>query len=389
MFAVPLPFALTENALTAAAAEPAPDSLGAATRMRQQFGTELAVAALQQVGLRRQAATKFGDAANTMFFTRQGLEQATRPEVAARHAARLVAAGARRVIDLGCGIGTDAVAFAAAGLEVVAVEIDPDTATVAQANLGPHATVVVADAEDFAKSIRADDAVFLDPARRNDRGRVWQVSDFSPSWSLVTDLLDGRRIAGAKLGPALPHSFIPGSCEAEWVTHRGSTLEVGLWAGPGAEPGRRTALVWPDAELVVRAAEPLAVGALGGYLYEPDGAVIRAGGVAQLGAELGAWLLDPHLAYLSGNELVPTPFATAFVVREQLPYAVKDLRTWVKDRQVGSLEIKKRGIEVDPAELRKRLRPSGPNRATLVISRTPQGAVVAVVDRVLLTTLDP
>ena len=64
-----------------------------------------------------------------------GLEQATRPEVADHHASRFLEAGVRRVIDLGCGIGSDSMAFARAGLEVVAVDVDPATAAVAQANL--------------------------------------------------------------------------------------------------------------------------------------------------------------------------------------------------------------------------------------------------------------
>ena len=70
-----------------------------------------------------------------MFFTRAGLEQASRPEVADHHASRFVQAGVRRVIDIGCGIGSDSMAFVRAGLEVLAVDIDPVTAVVAQANL--------------------------------------------------------------------------------------------------------------------------------------------------------------------------------------------------------------------------------------------------------------
>ncbi len=52
--------------------------------------------------------TKFGHAAQRLFFTPDGLEQATRGEVAAWRAARYVAAGATAVVDLGCGLGADA-----------------------------------------------------------------------------------------------------------------------------------------------------------------------------------------------------------------------------------------------------------------------------------------
>jgi SAM-dependent methyltransferase len=384
---VPLPLGLTEDALAAAMAEPEPDSLAAATRLRRDFDPGLATAALHQAALRRKAAVKFGADAARLFFTRVGLEQATRPVVADHHARRFVAAGVRRVVDLGCGIGADAMAFARAGLEVVAVERDPVVAAVAAANLGADGTVVGADADQVARDLLTpEDGVFCDPGRRNVQGRLWHVEDFSPSWQLVRDLLDGRRVAGVKLGPALPHGLVPPEVEAEWLSDLGEVVEVGLWAGPGATAGARAALVRPDRStgwqrLETRHVPPLEVRKLGRFLFEPDGAVIRSGGIGQLGRTLHAGLLDDHLAYLTGDIEAHSPFATTFAVRERLPYDRKVLRRWVAQQQVGRLEIKQRGVGFDPAELRRELRPSGPNSATMIVFRTPQGAMVAIADR--------
>lgn len=403
----PLPFGLTAAALDAAMAEPDPDGLAAASRLRAGHGPEVATAALHQASLRRRARTKFGADAERLFFTRDGLEQATRPAVADHHAARLRAAGARRVVDLGCGIGADALAFLRAGLEVVAVERDPDTAAVARANLGPTATVLCADAEEVAAELLTPGvAAFCDPARRSVRGRLWRVEDFTPSWAFVTALLAGDRPAGVKLGPALPHSLVPDHVEAEWVTAGNDTVEVTLWAGSGSEPATDVALLLdsslpgsrpPDSPLTgsrlpssrlpvprPRPGEPapaIEVGEPGRYLYEPDGAVIRARGLGLLAAQLGARLLDPQIAYLTGDERVPTPFATGFEVLEVLPYDLKALRRWLRAAAVGTLEIKKRGVDVDPAELRRRLGSHGTASATLVVSRTPRGTIVLVVRR--------
>jgi hypothetical protein len=377
-----LPFGLSDEALAAAMSEEDPESLAAASRMRERYGPELAAAALTQATLRRQAKAKFGATAAQMFFTRAGLEQATRPEVADHHASRFLGAGIRRVIDLGCGIGSDSLAFARAGLEVVSVDVDRVTAAVAQANLAGQAEVICADADEVAEQlITPGVGVFCDPARRNERGRVWRVEDFQPRWSTVLQLLDGTRTAGVKLGPALPHALIPESVEAEWITDHGETVEVGLWSGPSSIPGQRSALIMPDARLVVATAPPLSVRDLGRYVYEPAGAVIRAGAIAELGAQLGAGLLDPQVAYLTSDRFCNTPFAAAFEVRQRLRFHLKALRAWVRQAQVGVLEIKKRGIDVDPAELRRRLRLAGPNSATLVISRTPDGAIAAIVER--------
>jgi hypothetical protein len=109
--------------------------------------------------------------------------------------------------------------------------------------------------------------------------------------------------------------------------------------------------------------------------------VIRSGGLAQLGQRLDAGLLDPHLAYLTADAEVTTPFATGYAVRARLPFDRRALRRWVAEEQVGRLEIKQRGTTVDPARFRRELRPEGPNAATLVVSRTPAGAVVLAVDR--------
>jgi SAM-dependent methyltransferase len=384
---VPLPLGLTADALAAAMAEPEPDSLGAATRLRRDFDPGLATAALHQAALRRKAAVKFGADAAGLFFTRAGLEQATRPVVADHHARRFVAAGVRRVVDLGCGIGADAMAFARAGLEVVAVERDPVVAAVAAANLGEDGTVVCADAEQVAGDLLTPEVgVFCDPGRRNVQGRLWHVEDFSPSWDLVRDLLDGRRAAGVKLGPALPHGLVPSGVEAEWLSDLGEVVEVALWAGAGATAGARAALVRPDRStdwhrLETRPVPPLEVRKLGRMLFEPDGAVIRSGGIAQLGSALDAGLLDGHLAYLTGDIEAHSPFATTFAVREHLPYDQKALRRWVAEHRVGRLEIKQRGVGFDPAELRRELRPSGPNSATMIVFRTPHGAAVAIADR--------
>jgi len=154
-----------------------------------------------------------------------------------------------------------------------------------------------------------------------------------------------------------------------------------VWSGPGSAPGRRSALLWPQERLVATDAR-LEVRLVGAYVHEPDGAVIRAGAVGTLGERLGAGLLDAQIAYLTSDTLVSDPGATAFAVEEVLPYDLKRLRRWVREQGIGTLEIKRRGLDVDPVDLRRSLRPQGSGAATLLLSRTPEGAVALVVRRV-------
>ena len=384
-----LPLGLTESALRDAAREPEPSALAASVRLRRLHGPEVAAAAATQVMLRRRAQTKFGPAAESLFFTRDGLEQATRPDVARHHAARFRQAGVSRVLDLGCGIGTDAMAFLDAGLQVVAVDLDPLVAEVARANLGGRALVLVGTAEALVGDLLVEGSgapttgVFCDPARRTEGGRSWRVEDLSPSWDFVRTLLTGDRVVGLKLGPGLPQRQIPAAAEAEWVEHAGQTVELGLWSGGGAATGMRSALVVPGGDRLTTdpVARPLVAGDIGAVLYEPSGAVLRAGALATLGARLGARLVHAGVAYLTADEHRPTPHATAFSVHESFAFTEKSLRRWVRERAVGSLEIKTRGLDLDPAQLRRRLRLTGPGRATVVLTRSVSGKVVLVVRR--------
>lgn len=387
------------------------EALQRITALRAEgFSPELITAAMTQARLRTAGAAKFGEFARHMLFTQDGLEQATRLPVAAVHAQRFQQLGVRRIADLGCGIGADAMALVAAGLDVTAVELDETTAAVATMNLTPfpEARVLHADAEaldlDGLPGGRPE-ALWLDPARRTTTGasrRIFDPEAFSPPLSFVQSLAADGMPVGVKMGPGLPHDAVPPGCEAQWVSHRGDVVEVVLWFGALARPGiRRAALVIADSghhELVSGSAfpdvpaaddpqndddavsppqdsEPAGPLAPGYLVWEPDGAVIRAGLVQDLGERLGARLVHPRIAYLAGpapaaGEPDPSsPFARAYRVVEVLPHTVKVLKTWVKQHRVGTLEIKKRGTDVTPEQLRRQLKPSGPNRATLIVTR--------------------
>jgi hypothetical protein len=56
-------------------------------------------------------------------------------------------------------------------------------------------------------------------------------------------------------------------------------------------------------------------------------------------------------------------------VLEELPFREKLLRAALRTRGVGPLTIKKRGVDVAPAELRRRLALTGDREATLVLTR--------------------
>jgi hypothetical protein len=350
----------------------------------------LVATVLTQAKLRHKAAAKFGEFAERMLFTEAGLEQATRLQVAALHAGRYVRAGLGSVADLGCSIGADALAFAAAGLTVTAVDIDEVTAAIAAYNLTPFPEATVVHADATTVDLVGIDAVYLDPARRtaghSDTRRLANSDDYSPSLNFAFGLAASHP-TGIKLGPGFDRDQIPADCEAQWVSVGGDVVELGLWFGPLARPGiTRSALVI-DASGTheLHAAGDTAdapLGELGAYLYEPDGAVIRARLIGDLARSLGAHMLDEHIAYFTADTASQTPFASCFQVVAELPLDVKVISRELKSRGIGTLEIKKRGVDIDPAEFRKKLSLAGKQNATLILTRVGERRVALLAERV-------
>lgn len=356
---------------------------------RQGHSPGLVAAVLTQSRLRAKAHAKFGEFADRMLFTEAGLEQATRLRVAALHAGRYARAGLHHVADLGCGIGGDALAFAAIDLRVTAAEADEVTAAVAAYNLTPFPRVTVLHARAEEVPLGAVDAAWLDPARRTTAGgttkRLADAADYSPSLDFAFGLAE-RMPVGVKLGPGTDRDLVPAGTEAQWVSVDGDVVELAVWTGALARPGlgRAALVIRGDAahEMVAPAdSEDAPVGPLGDYLYEPDGAIIRARLIGDLARANGAWMLSEGIAYLTADREFETPFARGFRVIERLPADERHLRQALHSRGVGTLEIKKRGVDVDPAALRTRLKLKGESTATVVLTREEGRHVALLVER--------
>jgi SAM-dependent methyltransferase len=370
------------QALLAAATSAEGTPLQVQKALRQRAEPEQVTAALGQVDLRARAAAKLGEDAARMYFTRDGLEQATRASVA-RHRASRVALVGPSVIDLTCGIGGDLVAFARAGLTSAGIDVDPMRVEMARANLaalGLGGAVEVGDAVEL--DVSPFGAAYADPARRSARGRTFRADDWTPPWTFVERLLTGR--ACVKVAPGLPHSLIPDGGEAEWVSDAGEVKEAVLWSPSLATVARRATVIGRGglATLTDEDDPGGEVGGVGAFLYEPDGAVIRAGLVTAVAAGVQGHLLDRKIAYVTGDSAFHTPFARSYRVVAELPYREKQLRAALRERNIGTLTIKKRGVDVAPEQLRQRLGLRGDDAATIVLTRVAGEGTALLVETV-------
>lgn len=335
--------------------------------LRRDYPTELVTAALGQHELRRRAHTKF-TRAQQMYFTRAGLEQATAEVIARHRAARFAAAS--RVADLCCGIGGDLIALAA-GREVVAVDRDALHLRMATLNadaygVGDGVTVVHADVRDV--DLTSVDAVFVDPARRA-RGHRMRTGDSEPPLSWSTSLAERVEAVGIKAAPGIARDAVPSGWEAEFIADRRDLKEAALWS-PALATGTSRATILPEGHVLlplpgdeVEHRDP------GEFLLDPNPAVTRAGLVEDLARSLGAWKIDSQIAFLSSDQPQHTPFARMLRVLDSGPWEQKALKPRLRALDIGSVDIRRRGLAGDVDDLHRQLKLRGTKRATLVMTR--------------------
>ena len=378
-----------------AALAPSGDPLRDVAAARRLVGPERAGAVLETVLLRERARGRFPDG---RLWTADALEQATALPVAEHRAARLAAVAADRVVaDVTCSVGVETAVLSAALDRVVGSDLDPIRLAMARVNV-PGARLVRADA--LAPAVRPGAVLVADPARRTASGRrVRRPAEMTPPLDRLARVRERRfpdveclqrDFSGTELvvstAPGLDFSLVPWAREVELVSLDGRVREAALWSAGLVDadgPRRRATVLRSDGTgyaLTDADDDTCPVRDVGAWLVDPDGAVVRAGLVRQFAARHGLGQLDPHLAYLTGDE--PPPVGRAFRVLEHGPYAEKSLRQVLRRREVGRVEILVRGLDVDPDHLRPRLKLAGPHAATVVLARVGRGARAYVCESV-------
>jgi SAM-dependent methyltransferase len=305
-----------------------------------------------------------------MLFTRAGLEQASGEPTARHRAERVHGHGADRVLDLCCGIGGDLIALARSA-DVTGVDRDETHAFAARHNAavyGVPTTTVVADVNDVR--LPAGTAVFVDPARRERTAAGDRRGGYTPPLQWCFGLPADR--VCVKAAPGLDRAVVPAGWEVEFVALGRELREAVLWSPTWAGAAARATVIADDEVhiLVPDPGTPAAdVRAPGRYLLDPSPAVTRAGAVADLAGALGAWQVDPMIAFLSADQPLRSPYGRGLVIEASLPFSVKALAGELRRLDIGAVDLRRRGLAGDVDDIRRRLRPRGSRRATVALTR--------------------
>ena len=368
------------------------DFLPLFTALKKRYPAELARAALETAIYRLEALVKF-PFADKMYFTREALEQASSYEVSSYRAQRY--RSFERIADLGCSLGADTLTLvqAARGL-VMGLDLDELRLSMAQANLAAldlvdRATFVQADLTrplPFPKD--PSWGLFFDPARRAKGRRVFSVRQYYPPLQVLRTWTEVMPALGVKISPGVDLDEVSGyPAEIEFISNHGELKEAVLWFGPLKTAWRRaTVLPGPfslsaDESAGAGLNKPgfdLPLAEPGAYLIEPDPSILRAGLVSKLGKILQASQLDASIAYLTVESPVTTPFGRSWLVEDWMPFGLKRLRTFLRQRNVGSVVVKKRGSPLEPDALAHDLRLKGDEQRVLFLTQMRGKPIVII-----------
>ncbi len=342
------------------------------TRLRKKWDKELVHAALALAKARAKAASKFGSIAAGLVADVQGVEMASSRAAAAWKARRFAAAG-RRVLDLCCGIGGDAMALAAAGLDVVAVDADPVRAWMAGLNARCSSLNMSIEQLLTSGDGPTDAAFHIDPSRRMKDGstskRVWTLGEVQPPPPVLRAVVERWKDGAIKLAPGISYSELSQAQlegEVEIISERGGLTQAVLWTGDLARgPGLRTATLLPCVPSEAASDAPTLSGppddpaalpvwdreAAPRFIHEVDDSVERAELLTVLCTQVGAAMLHPKLGLIAADHAIEHPMLRPFEMLEAGKWNEQRAASVLQRLGAGSVEVKTRAKAVHPDEV--------------------------------------
>ncbi|MEE2907270.1 MAG: hypothetical protein VX527_05490 [Planctomycetota bacterium] len=354
----------------------------AMARLRRTWTLEQVAAAMELTEARRRAVGKIHHA-DSIVADRIGLEQATGSVIADYKANRVVSAGVDRLSDLCCGIGGDAMAFAA-HLNVIGFDLDPLKTWMTGINAKcPTRCVDVLDAEVPSGPIH------IDPTRRDvSRGeRRHDPESWTPRGSDLQVLLESHPDAIIKMGPGIDQenlSFRDHHSEVEFISLEGALSQAILWTGCFAQAARRATRCSSTESLTISGDQPdppplETTSWTDHWLHIPDPALERA---ELLGPVCREWnLFEPAagLGLLIGSQAARTPWLIPYQVVEHMPWRLDKIKAWLRTHDAGPVEIRTRGraiTEVD--KVRSQLQGEGSNAWTVFGLRLGESRIAVI-----------
>jgi hypothetical protein len=278
------------------------------------------------------------------------VQQATSTAIAQHKAKRFE--GSTNILDMCCGIGSDLRALPSCA---VGIENEPLRCWMAHENTDK--TVLCTDATTYM--LQGDTVVHIDPARRNSKGRVFELDAMSPTFSEVAHIVSPASGGCIKLSPAinsedlqpLTHPF-----EIEYIEENNRLVQGAVWFGSLGNEGNATATSIKLGDSFTGVIETPAFSTeINSWILEPNVALERAGLHGTLGNQLGATELSPGIGLLSLSKNPNSKWFTAFEVLAVTSLRIEKVAAQLRAFECTQVEVKTRGKTLDPNLWQKKL----------------------------------
>ena len=366
--------------------------LSTAKRLRKTISPSRAAIIMEQAKLRIRARRKF-EHADQMFFSGKSLEQSTSSVIADYKAKRF--AGVQRLVDVCCGIGGDLISLAKLeSTASVGIEKDPLIAHLSNANLAAlnvaNAKVQCSSFEDF--DVAPFDGLHFDPDRRV-KGRTTSGDLFAPSMSdIFSRLKHEQQLIAIKVAPATEVNDPAFPIQREWIGDWRECKQQVVWAGPGIETATQMATIVAKDGTSFQFCHredalidpPEVADAIPRYIYEPHASILAARLRDAVAARYSLRPISRSVAYLGSDSLLPDvePLLKGYRVDEVLPADLKVIQKKLTKMGVGQLVLKKRGVDQVLADRVARLKLTGEEKATMMLTRHHSNRRALLVTRI-------
>jgi hypothetical protein len=288
-----------------------------------------------------------------VFTCGEGVRFAT-PEIVASYRAGRLKTGV--LADISCGIGGQTVCFAEECDRVYGVDIDGERLECACRNAGVYGvdniTFIEGDAlsPQVVEQVADADIIFSDPARPATED-VRQTDSLRPGIPKVLEAYgDVTKSFAFEAPPQMPPERIDFDCEREYLSLDGQLNRLTLYFGPlkGCE---RSAVVLKE-DMYYRLKSGVA--ALAGipeadklltFAFEPDPAVVKAGLLGELAAELNINVsfveIDARRSLLTSESNIDSPFCkNRYRVLDRVTFDCKSINDSLKKNGAGKAVIR-------------------------------------------------
>lgn len=320
--------------------------------------------ALNQISGWQIARTKLPAWANTkgiIYPPHISMEQCSSEQTATYKAGLIGETGS--FCDLTGGFGVDFSYLARKAEKAFYVEQQPHLCDIVKHNfevLGLNqAEVVCSDSIEYLRSMKPVDLIYLDPARRDDKGdKTYAIEDCSPNVIDIKDLLleKAERVI-IKLSPMLDwHKAVQdvgNVSQVHIISVKNECKELLLVLSNKSD--ETEVFCVNDAKTVrfIEGGTNIESYGLGQYLYEPNASIMKAGCFGLLCEKYGVTKAAPHSNLFFSNELKDFP-GRRFEVKTITSLNKKELKTALKDIKKANVAV--RNFPLTAQELRQRLK---------------------------------